>query len=113
MPVCIDNSKHTFIIESGAHSSIVAREYLERHFPNWEKRILPTKEKIFKSASGKMMSIGTIIKEMIIHHKKGNIRLNPEFLVLEDSHIQASYWEKTTTEFMQLIVTIVKIGILQ
>ncbi|MBW0492266.1 hypothetical protein O181_031981 [Austropuccinia psidii MF-1] len=35
-----------------------------------------------------MTSIGTIIKEIIIPHRKGNIRLNPEFLVLEDAHIQ-------------------------
>ncbi|MBW0495252.1 hypothetical protein O181_034967 [Austropuccinia psidii MF-1] len=35
-----------------------------------------------------MTSIGTIIKEIIIPHKKGNIRLNPELFVLEDSHIQ-------------------------
>ncbi|MBW0578808.1 hypothetical protein O181_118523 [Austropuccinia psidii MF-1] len=35
-----------------------------------------------------MAFIGTIIKEIIIPHRKGNIRLNPEFVVLEDSHIQ-------------------------
>ncbi|MBW0502276.1 hypothetical protein O181_041991 [Austropuccinia psidii MF-1] len=35
-----------------------------------------------------MTSIGTIIKETIITHRKCNIRLNPEFLVLEDAHIQ-------------------------
>ncbi|MBW0568383.1 hypothetical protein O181_108098 [Austropuccinia psidii MF-1] len=35
-----------------------------------------------------MTSIGTIIKEIIIPHRKGNIRLNPEFLVLDDAHIQ-------------------------
>ncbi|MBW0468836.1 hypothetical protein O181_008551 [Austropuccinia psidii MF-1] len=35
-----------------------------------------------------MTSIGTIIKDMIIPHKKGNIRLNPQFVVLDDDHIQ-------------------------
>ncbi|MBW0537831.1 hypothetical protein O181_077546 [Austropuccinia psidii MF-1] len=35
-----------------------------------------------------MTSIGTIIKEIIIPHRKGNIRLNPEFVFLEDAHIQ-------------------------
>ncbi|MBW0477541.1 hypothetical protein O181_017256 [Austropuccinia psidii MF-1] len=34
-----------------------------------------------------MTPIGTIIKEIIIPHKKGNIRLNPEFVVLDDAHI--------------------------
>ncbi|MBW0493397.1 hypothetical protein O181_033112 [Austropuccinia psidii MF-1] len=49
-------------------------------FPDWESQLLPTKAKSFKSASGKMTSIGTNIKEIIIPHSKGNIRLNPEFL---------------------------------
>ncbi|MBW0477797.1 hypothetical protein O181_017512 [Austropuccinia psidii MF-1] len=88
MTVCIDNSQHPLIIDSGAHCSIVARKYQDNHFPSWEKQLLPTKAKNFKSASGKMTSIGTIIKEIIIPHRKGNIRLNPEFVVLDDAHIQ-------------------------
>ncbi|MBW0471468.1 hypothetical protein O181_011183 [Austropuccinia psidii MF-1] len=74
--VCIDNSQHPLIIDSGAHCLIVARTYLDHHSPNWDKQILPTKAKNFKSASGKMTSIGTISKEIIIPHSKGNIRLN-------------------------------------
>ncbi|MBW0575743.1 hypothetical protein O181_115458 [Austropuccinia psidii MF-1] len=35
-----------------------------------------------------MTSIGTIIKEIIIPQRKGNIRINTEFVVLDDSHIQ-------------------------
>ncbi|MBW0547180.1 hypothetical protein O181_086895 [Austropuccinia psidii MF-1] len=88
LTVCIDNAQHTLIIESGAHCSIMARNSLDNHFPNWENQLFPTKEKNFKSASGKMISIGTIIKEIIIPHREGNIRLNPEFVVLDDVHIQ-------------------------
>ncbi|MBW0557223.1 hypothetical protein O181_096938, partial [Austropuccinia psidii MF-1] len=54
MTVCIHNAQHPFIIDSGPHSSIVARNYLESHFPNWEKQLFPTKAKNFKSPSGKM-----------------------------------------------------------
>ncbi|MBW0479967.1 hypothetical protein O181_019682 [Austropuccinia psidii MF-1] len=75
--VFIDNAKHPLIIDSGAHCSIVARTYLDHHFPNSEKQLLPTTAKNFKSASGKMTSIGTIIKEIIIPYRKGNITLNP------------------------------------
>ncbi|MBW0579867.1 hypothetical protein O181_119582 [Austropuccinia psidii MF-1] len=88
MTVCIDNAQHQLIVDSGAHSSIVARNYLDTHFPNWEKQLLPTKAKKYKSASGKMTSIGTILKEIIIAHRKGNIKLNPESVVLDDAHIQ-------------------------
>ncbi|MBW0480352.1 hypothetical protein O181_020067, partial [Austropuccinia psidii MF-1] len=85
---CVDNAQHPLIIDSGAHFSILVREYLDSHFPSCEKQLLPTKAKNFKSESGKMKSIETIIKEIIIPHRKGNIRLNPEFVVLEDAHIK-------------------------
>ncbi|MBW0506407.1 hypothetical protein O181_046122 [Austropuccinia psidii MF-1] len=88
MTVCIDNSQNPLIIDSGAHCSIVARNYLDNHFPNCKNQLLPTKANSFKSAPGKMTSIGTIIQEIIIPHRKGNIRLNPEFVVLDDAHIQ-------------------------
>ncbi|MBW0526447.1 hypothetical protein O181_066162 [Austropuccinia psidii MF-1] len=77
MTVCIDNAQHPLIFDSGAHCSIVARNYLENHFPNWENQLLATKEKNFRSASEKMTSSGTINKEIIIPYRKGNIRLNP------------------------------------
>ncbi|MBW0460322.1 hypothetical protein O181_000037 [Austropuccinia psidii MF-1] len=80
MTVCIDNAQNLLIIDSEAHCSIVAR--------NYRSQTGKTKAKNVKSASGKMTSIGTIIKEIIIPHKRGNIRLNPEFVVLDDAHIQ-------------------------
>ncbi|MBW0482274.1 hypothetical protein O181_021989 [Austropuccinia psidii MF-1] len=86
--VCIAKSQNPLIIDSVSHRSIVARNYLDNHFPNWENQLLPTKAKNFKIASGKITSIGTIIKEIIIPHRKGNIRLNPMAFVLEDAHIQ-------------------------
>ncbi|MBW0468769.1 hypothetical protein O181_008484 [Austropuccinia psidii MF-1] len=88
MTVFIDNAQYPLIIYSGAHCSTVARDYLDNHFPNWENQLLPTKARKFKSASGKMIPIGTIVKEIIIPHRKGNIRLNPKFVVLDDAHIQ-------------------------
>ncbi|MBW0477155.1 hypothetical protein O181_016870 [Austropuccinia psidii MF-1] len=88
MTVCIDNAQHPLNIDSRAHCSIVARNYLDHNFPNWEKQLLPPKAKNFKSASGKTTFIGKIIKEIVLPHRKGNIRLNPEFFVLEDAHFQ-------------------------
>ncbi|MBW0510767.1 hypothetical protein O181_050482 [Austropuccinia psidii MF-1] len=47
MNVYIDNAQHPLIIESGAQCSIVARNYLDNHFPNWENWLFPTKAKNF------------------------------------------------------------------
>ncbi|MBW0513389.1 hypothetical protein O181_053104 [Austropuccinia psidii MF-1] len=95
MTVLIDNAQYPLIIDSGEHCSIVARNYLDNHFPNWEKQLLPTKANKIKSASGMMTSIGTIIKEIIIPHRKGNMRLNPEFVMLDEAHIQGFLLGKT------------------
>ncbi|MBW0529858.1 hypothetical protein O181_069573 [Austropuccinia psidii MF-1] len=99
MTVFIDNAQHPLIIDSGAHCSIVTRNYLDNHFPSWGNQILPTKAKNFKSASGKMNSIGTSIKDIIIPHRQGNIRLNPEFVVLDDAHIQ---WFLLGTDYQRM-----------
>ncbi|MBW0508010.1 hypothetical protein O181_047725 [Austropuccinia psidii MF-1] len=88
MTVCIDNAQYPLIIDSGAQCTIVARNYLDNHFPNWENQLFTTNAKNLKSESGKITSFGTIIKEIIIPHRKGNIRINPEFVVLDDAHIQ-------------------------
>ncbi|MBW0555567.1 hypothetical protein O181_095282 [Austropuccinia psidii MF-1] len=88
MTVFMDNAQHPLIIDSGAHFFIVARNHLDNHFPNWENQLFPTNSKSFKSESGKMTPIGTIIKEIIIPHRRGNMRLKPEFVILDDAHIQ-------------------------
>ncbi|MBW0477627.1 hypothetical protein O181_017342 [Austropuccinia psidii MF-1] len=84
----VTTSKGMAYIHVKATKNDLARNYLDKHFPNWEHQLFPTKANNFKSASGKMTSIGTIIKEIIIPHRQGNIRLNPEFVVLDDAHIQ-------------------------
>ncbi|MBW0479138.1 hypothetical protein O181_018853 [Austropuccinia psidii MF-1] len=88
MTFFIESAQHPLIIDSDEHCSIVARNYLENHFPNWEKQLLPTKAKNLKSASQKMTSIGKIIKEIYIPHRKANNRLNLELVVLDDAYIQ-------------------------
>ncbi|MBW0512145.1 hypothetical protein O181_051860 [Austropuccinia psidii MF-1] len=88
MTVFIENAQHPLIIDSGAHFSIVAKCFVNNHFLNLEKQLLETKARKFKSASRKITSIHAIIKEIIIPYRKGNTRLKPEFVVLDDSHIQ-------------------------
>ncbi|MBW0474155.1 hypothetical protein O181_013870 [Austropuccinia psidii MF-1] len=112
MIICIENAQHPLIIDSGAHFSIVAKTYLHNRFQNWEKQLLPTKENSFKSASGKRTSIGTIIIEIIIPHRKGNTRLNPEFFVINDAHIQIFLLGKITKGCMELIFATVRTGTL-
>ncbi|MBW0484516.1 hypothetical protein O181_024231 [Austropuccinia psidii MF-1] len=63
MTVCIYNAQNPLIIDSGAHCSIVARNYLDNLFPNWEKQLLPTKAKNFKSTSGRLLQLGQLLNK--------------------------------------------------
>ncbi|MBW0548890.1 hypothetical protein O181_088605, partial [Austropuccinia psidii MF-1] len=58
-------------LEAVGHTSHSGQKLSGQPLPNWEEQPLPTKSKNFKSASGKMTSIGTIIQEIIIPHGKG------------------------------------------
>ncbi|MBW0510104.1 hypothetical protein O181_049819 [Austropuccinia psidii MF-1] len=53
MTVFIDNAQHQLIINSGAHCSIVARNHLDNHFPNREKRLLPLRKRTLKVHQGR------------------------------------------------------------
>ncbi|MBW0520460.1 hypothetical protein O181_060175 [Austropuccinia psidii MF-1] len=81
-----DLCKHTHHAQKFLVTPIKGMAYI--HGTATKMTPLPTKAKNFKSASGKIISIGTIIKEIIIPHRKGNIRPNPEFVVLVDANIQ-------------------------
>ncbi|MBW0520730.1 hypothetical protein O181_060445 [Austropuccinia psidii MF-1] len=65
MTVCIENAQHPLIINSGAHCSM------------WPEIIWTTTSQIRKSTS--------------CQPRKGSIRFNPEFLVLNDAHIQGIF----------------------
>ncbi|MBW0578890.1 hypothetical protein O181_118605 [Austropuccinia psidii MF-1] len=60
--IFIENSQHPLIIDSGSHCSLVERTYMNHHFPNWDKKLLPNKAKNIKSASGEVKSIGKLSK---------------------------------------------------
>ncbi|MBW0549575.1 hypothetical protein O181_089290 [Austropuccinia psidii MF-1] len=83
-----DTAKKTCANTHKMHKHSCCQKYLDNHFPSWENKLFPTKANNFKSSSEKMTYTGTIIKEIIIPHRKGNIRLNPEFVVLNDAHIK-------------------------
>ncbi|MBW0508462.1 hypothetical protein O181_048177 [Austropuccinia psidii MF-1] len=62
MTVCIDNAQHPLIIYSGAHFSIVARNYLDNHFSNWEKNSCQPRQSTSKVLQGRWLPLGQLSK---------------------------------------------------
>ncbi|MBW0470186.1 hypothetical protein O181_009901 [Austropuccinia psidii MF-1] len=52
MAFCVDNAEHQLIIDSGTHCSIVARNYQDNHFPNWENSSFPPRQRTLKVHQG-------------------------------------------------------------
>ncbi|MBW0544332.1 hypothetical protein O181_084047 [Austropuccinia psidii MF-1] len=76
------------IIDTEASCSIVGNKYLKDHFPKWEEELIPNKSRKFKCSSGRINSLGTIFKEIILPHRNGNTILKPEFVILENAQVQ-------------------------
>ncbi|MBW0484091.1 hypothetical protein O181_023806 [Austropuccinia psidii MF-1] len=53
MTVFIDNYRKPLIIDSGAHCSIVARNYLNHHFPNCKKNSFKPRQRTLKVHQGR------------------------------------------------------------
>ncbi|MBW0473159.1 hypothetical protein O181_012874 [Austropuccinia psidii MF-1] len=62
MTVSIDNSQYPFIIDSGAQCSIVAINYLDNHFPNWEIQLLPLRPTTSRVDQGRCVPLGQLSK---------------------------------------------------
>ncbi|MBW0466866.1 hypothetical protein O181_006581 [Austropuccinia psidii MF-1] len=70
--VFIDCRKHLLIIVTSETFPDVTRHYLDETLPLWGTELLPTKAKIFKSASEEVKSLDKITIKVIVAHKKGN-----------------------------------------
>ncbi|MBW0548308.1 hypothetical protein O181_088023 [Austropuccinia psidii MF-1] len=53
MTVCIENAQHPLIIDIGAHCSIVARNYMDNHSPNWETSSCPPRQTTSRAYQGR------------------------------------------------------------
>ncbi|MBW0576121.1 hypothetical protein O181_115836 [Austropuccinia psidii MF-1] len=60
-----------------------------------------------------MTSIGTIIKEIIIPHRKGNIRLNPEFVISSEDPLEELLKEFTEGQFSTTLTSKQKLSLLK
>ncbi|MBW0560873.1 hypothetical protein O181_100588 [Austropuccinia psidii MF-1] len=62
MTVCIDNAQDPFIIDNGEHCSIVARNYLDNHFPNGETSSYPPWKRASKVLQKRLLPLGKLSK---------------------------------------------------
>ncbi|MBW0509556.1 hypothetical protein O181_049271 [Austropuccinia psidii MF-1] len=62
MTDCIDNAQHPLIIDSGAHFSIVARTYMDHHFPTGKNNSCQPRKRASTVHQGRYHALGQLSK---------------------------------------------------
>ncbi|MBW0518129.1 hypothetical protein O181_057844 [Austropuccinia psidii MF-1] len=81
----IEKKKHPLIMDTEASFSVVTRNYLDENIFWWSTEALPTEANSLISLSAKLHVLGKSTNQAIITHKKGDFRIGPEVLVLENA----------------------------
>ncbi|MBW0567658.1 hypothetical protein O181_107373 [Austropuccinia psidii MF-1] len=80
----INNRESKIHLDSGAFFTFVGKEYLDKIYTNWQYRLMPIVGIKFSSSSQNMNPFGIFEAAMIFPHPIGSIRLNVEFVVMNN-----------------------------
>ena len=73
------------LLDSGAACSVVGSKYLNEFYPDWKTKLLPCSNTKFSGCGSKLFPIGVIQLPMVFPHNQGSIRIQPEFVVMENA----------------------------
>ncbi|KAI7935554.1 hypothetical protein MJO28_016425 [Puccinia striiformis f. sp. tritici] len=83
--VLFQDKKVKTLLDIGAFCSCVSSDFLESCYPDWKDNLLPVPRAKFSSCNSSMKTLGVITMPLIFPHSKGSLRLNIEFVVLQDA----------------------------
>ena len=82
--VIFEEKESDLLLDSGAFCSIVSKQYLSKFFPEFVDQLLPVGSLKLNSASNTMKPIGVFPCNMIVPHVQGSVKIQVEFIVVED-----------------------------
>lgn len=80
----INNCKVQMLLDSGASCSIVGKHFLSEIVPDWQEKIMPSSHVKFSGVGSKLHALGVTSLPVIFPHVKQSIRINTEFVVMEN-----------------------------
>ena len=72
------------LLDVGAFFSCVRSTYLTQIKPDWKNFVLELPKAKFSSCNSTLEPLGVIELPLIFPHSKGSLRLNVEFVIMED-----------------------------
>ncbi|KAG0138857.1 hypothetical protein CROQUDRAFT_16587, partial [Cronartium quercuum f. sp. fusiforme G11] len=88
--VIIEGQEVPLLLDTGASCSVVGRRYLAEKFPDWKKHMIDCSNMTFSGCATHLVPLGVIPKYTIIPHVSGNVRIFPEFVVMDN--VKANYF---------------------
>ncbi|MBW0539016.1 hypothetical protein O181_078731 [Austropuccinia psidii MF-1] len=82
--IMIKNKEAKIHLDSGMFCTCVGKDYLGVIFANWQETLMPIEGIKFSSDSQDMHPLGVLEGEMIFSHPAGSIRLEVEFVVMNN-----------------------------
>ena len=73
------------LLDSGAACSVVGSRYLSGVYPEWKTKLLPCSNTKFSGCGSKVFPVGVILLPMVFPHNQGSVRIQPEFVVMENA----------------------------
>ncbi|KAG0139010.1 hypothetical protein CROQUDRAFT_24771, partial [Cronartium quercuum f. sp. fusiforme G11] len=83
--VIINNKEAELLLDSGASCSVVGSRYLEEIVPDWKGKLIPCTGTKFSGCGGLLFPLGIISLATIFPHTQGAVRIQPEFVVMENA----------------------------
>ncbi|MBW0470693.1 hypothetical protein O181_010408 [Austropuccinia psidii MF-1] len=80
----INNREAKLHLDSGSFFTCVGKHYLDKIYTNWKESLMPIEGIKFRSASQDIHPLGIFEESMIFPHPAGSIRLNVEFVVMNN-----------------------------
>ncbi|MBW0464531.1 hypothetical protein O181_004246 [Austropuccinia psidii MF-1] len=82
--IMVENQEAKFNLDTGPYCKFVGKSYLTTIIQNWEEKLIPIQGVKFSSASESMKALGIIDLTWIFPHPSQFIRINVEFLELDN-----------------------------
>ncbi|KAG0147289.1 hypothetical protein CROQUDRAFT_22378, partial [Cronartium quercuum f. sp. fusiforme G11] len=86
--VIINDKEANLVLDSGASCSVVGSRYLSEIIPDWKNKLLPCTSTKFSGCGSPLSPLGIITTPTIFPHTQGAVRIQPEFVVMENATIK-------------------------
>ena len=86
IPIVTGGKEVELLLDCGASCSVVGTRYLTEVWPDWKDKSMPCSNTRFSGCGSSLFPVGVVPLPMIFPHTQGAVRIQPEFVVMENAN---------------------------